>query len=807
MKHNGHVGLNKADVLERQKKYGLNEVVEESTAAWERLLKKFIAPIPLMIEFALVLSAVVHRWEDFSIILVLLTVNIGVDIIQEHKASKALAALTEVMAETATVLRDNRLYEINAKELVPGDIVKLSIGDIAPADLRLLDDTVITVDQSAITGESLPVEIQQEETLLSSAIIQNGSGYTEVVATGTRTNIGTSASLVAKAEREESGHFQKAILKIGKFLIIIAIALVVISSAVLLLRGEDMTETIRFAIVLTIASIPVALPAVLSVTMALGANALARRNAIVSDFKAVEELAGVDQLCIDKTGTLTKNSIAAFAPTLYNSFTEKELYLYILFALEEELSTPIEKALHRHAIDEGYDTQLDDYELLSFTPFDPEHKVTEAVVKNGRAKTHIVLGAPQKVADLLKNKQSEQQLEDDVSHYAAKGFRSIALAVKTGGRKYHQLVGIVPLMDPARDDAREAIQEIHDRGISIKMLTGDNHAIADFIAKQLHIGTRLLTSVRTNLLRKENPAAFHKTVCETDVFTEVVPADKYHIIESLQQNNHIVAMTGDGVNDAPALKKADIGIAVAGATAAARKASDIVLLDSTLSVIKDAIDSARRTFARMESYATFRISETIRVVFFIAISVMLYEFSPVTAVMIILLALLNDIPVLAISYDNVPTAKKPVRWEMRKMLIVACVLGVSGVISSFLLLHYLYVTGVAVAVIQTIIFLKLDVAGHSTLYLTRTRHRHFWERPYPALKFFLPAFSSRILGTIIAYFGIFMPAISFSTIVAVWIYATIWFIINDFIKVWTYRVLDTQHPQPKPSKLTDTCSI
>ncbi|HIP50000.1 MAG TPA: HAD family hydrolase, partial [Candidatus Pacebacteria bacterium] len=279
-------------------------------------------------------------------------------------------------------------------------------------------------------------------------------------------------------------------------------------------------------------------------------------------------------------------------------------------------------------------------------------------------------------------------------------------------------------------------------------------------------------------------------ITNADVFTEVVPSDKYHIVDILQKENHIVAMTGDGVNDAPALKKADVGIAVSGASPAARSASDIILLSDGLSVIKDAIDHARMTFLRMHSYATFRISETIRVVIFITLAILVFNYSPLSAVMIVLLSLLNDIPVMAIAYDNVPTQKRPVRWNMHSTLFIASILGVAGVISSFMLFYWLHISGYPVAIIQTIIFIKLDVAGHSTLYLTRTGRDHFWKRPFPSLKFFLPAFSSRIIGTLIAVFGIFMEPISWEMVGYIWIYATIWFFINDQIKVFGYKLFD-----------------
>lgn len=783
-------GLTTKEAEAIREKSGFNEVIENELPIWRKVLKKFISPIPLMIEFALILSASIGRWEDFFIILALLIVNLGVESVQSFKANKALSALTKTLALTAEVIRDNKLTKIPARELVPGDVVKLAIGDISPADLELLDDTTVVVDQSTITGESLPVEVNKGDRILSSAIIQKGSAFAKVTATGVNTTIGESVELIAEAEQMEESHFQKAIINIGHFLIILSVALVVIASITLIVRDEPMVDTLRFAIILIIASIPVALPTVLSVTMAIGAAALAKHKAIVSDFTAVEELAGVDQLCIDKTGTLTKNKIEAFSPVLYGICNENDLYTFALLASEEEDHSPIEKALYRYADEHGYGRLHEEYSLVSFTPFDPERKTTEAVVEKRDGSTlHVVMGASQVIAALLSDEQNED-VSAQVDEFATQGFRTISVALKHETDETYTPVGIIPLMDPPRDDSKEVIGDIKEHGITIKMLTGDNHAIAAFIGKQLQIGERVLTATRLqSLLEKKDKESYYE-IRHADICSEVVPADKYHIVETLEYNGHIVAMTGDGVNDAPALKKADLGIAVQGATPAAQKAADLVLLDSSLSVIRTAIELARETFSHMQTYALFRISETIRIVVFIALSVIFFEFTPVTAAMIVILALLNDIPVLAISYDNTPKLTKPVRWKMNEMLLVASVMGILGVISSFLLLYFLKVQGIEAAIIMTLIFLKLDLAGHSSLYLTRTGREHFWAKPRPSMKFFIPNFATRFIGMAIAFFGIFMEPISLGAIVLLWIYVTIWFFINDLVKVWLYRAID-----------------
>lgn len=790
MEQTQHSGLTTADVQALQQQYGKNDIPHKEVRASIQFIKKFVDPIPVMIEVALLLSVVLHRWADFIIILVLLMVNIGVDFFQQQKAYKAIAMLNKSLAPLAFVVRNGALIQIDARELVPGDIVKINSGDLAPADLDILDEAYLEVDQSAITGESMAIEMKKGDSINSGSIIKKGSTYAKVVATGAHTTIGQSVALVARAAKDDVSHFQKAILKIGKFLIILSSLLIALTCVIQTIQGNPLIETIRFALVLAIASIPVALPAVLSVTMVIGAHVLAQKHAIVSNFKAIEELAGVDQLCIDKTGTITKNRIRVIDPKPYGDFDEATMLRYAQLASEDGYESPIEQAIYAYA--EAHRSVIDKatYRIVSFIPFDPERKITEvSFVEHDTTRT-VVMGAAQIIQAMVEDKTQGDVLAVDVDQYAKEGFRTIVVAQKMGPQHVVP-VGILPLMDPLRDDSVKSLQHIQERGISIKMLTGDNTAIATHIAKELGIGHSIISSSELRSVHAEQSRdTYHTVMTDADVFTEVVPKDKFDIVESLQQSGHIVAMTGDGVNDAPALKKADIGIAVSGATQAAQSAADIVLLDEGLSIIKDAINQARQTFARMQAYATFRISETVRIVCFIVLSILVFGYTPLTAIMIVLLALLNDLPVMAIAYDNAPVSHKPIRWHMRETIIVATVLGLTGLISSFGLFYYLNMQGFSMAVIQTILFVKLDVAGHSTLYLTRTGKKHFWEKPFPSPTFFIPAFSSRLIGTIVALVGIFVQAISWQIVVLIWIYATVWFLINDQIKVWTYKLID-----------------
>ncbi|HEC30507.1 MAG TPA: plasma-membrane proton-efflux P-type ATPase [Candidatus Yonathbacteria bacterium] len=795
-------GLSTSEAKELFKKYGFNEIQEVSKSSVSRLLKKFIAPIPLMIEGALILSAITGRWEDFSIILVLLCVNVGVDFIQEQKAQTALKALKSVLTPEAVVLRDGVFITMPARDLVPGDIVKLVLGDILPADATLVSDEEVSINQATITGESLPVTKKTGDELYASSIVERGTILALVTVTGHNTYIGKSAKLVSKAEMEEESHFQKAILGIGKFLILVASVLIVITFVALLYRGDSLIETLRFSLVLAIASIPVALPAVLSVTMAIGAHALAKNKAIVSNFVAIEELAGTDRLCVDKTGTLTKNEITITDPKVYGDFSLEDLSVYGLLASERDNKKTIEKTILAYAKEHGHVAKANIYTIDDFTAFNPIDKITKVIAHTKNTRIEVIMGAPQMILNQVNESNIKQQLASDVEKLAQNGFRILAVAKKEDS--VFVPVGIMPLLDPPREDSASVIVNIKNYGIGIKMLTGDNTFIAKYIAGTLNIGKRIIDATQLHKIYATKQTKDEEELVEnSDVFTEITPEDKYNIVATLQSLGHIVAMTGDGVNDAPALKKADIGIAVSGASPAARSAADLVLLGSGLSVIEGAIVLARATFSRMQSYATFRIAETIRIVFFVSFAILIFNESPLSAAMIILLALLNDIPVMAIAYDNAQSRESPVRWHLKETMFISTLLGMTGLVSSFLLLWWLYsVAGVTFAIIQTVIFLKLDVSGHSTLYTTRTGRKHFWQKPFPSLKFFIPAFSSRIVGTIIVMLGILMEPIGWQAVVAIWIYSTVWFIINDQVKVFGYKIWDTYFDKSNKTRAT-----
>ena len=778
-------GLSQAEVQKRLLQYGPNEIEEKEINPFLKFLSYFWGPIPWMIEAAIILSAVARHWPDFGIILVLLLANGVVGFWEERQAGSAITALKARLAIKARVKRDGKWITAPARELVPGDMIRMRLGDIVPADARLLAGDPVEVDQSALTGESLPAVRKPGDAVFSGSIIRQGEIGALVYATGGKTYFGKTALLVQEAHTVS--HFQRAVLKIGNYLIILAVALVAVIIAVAMLRGDAILTTLQFALVLTVAAIPVAMPTVLSVTMAVGARLLARKEAIVSRLAAIEELAGVDVLCADKTGTLTQNKLTLGDPFRVNDVPAQQLILYAALASRADNNDTIDMAVLGGLKDKD---ALKGYQVLHFQPFDAVHKRTEVTVKAANAKMFkVTKGAPQVILELSGNAgQVKPAVEKAVDEFAARGFRSLGVARAEGDGPW-QFLGVLPLFDPPREDAKATIATARQMGVKVKMVTGDQLAIARETAKKLGMGANILDAASLGDVKHQETTVAAESVEKADGFAQVFPEHKFHIVDVLQKRGHIVGMTGDGVNDAPALKKADCGIAVSGATDAARAAASIVLTAPGLSVIIDAIKESRRIFQRMNSYAIYRIAETLRVLFFMTLAILIFNFYPVTAVMIVMLALLNDGAILSIAYDNVHYKDQPEAWNMRLVLGIATVLGVIGVVSAF----GLFYLGERVfhldrAHIQTLMYLKLSVAGHLTIFLTRTRGP-FWSIR-PARILWVAVVGTQIVATLIGVYGLFMTPLGWGWAFFVWGYALVWFLVNDRVKLLAYRIFD-----------------
>jgi len=779
-------GLGEDEARKRIEQYGPNEIQEEKANPFLKFLGYFWGPIPWMIEVAVILSAVVRHWPDFGIILLLLLANAVVGFWEERQAGNAIEALKANLALKARVKRDGAWVDKPARELVPGDVVHLRLGDIVPADARLLEAGPAEVDQSALTGESLPVERKQGDAVFSGSVIRQGEVDALVYAIGTKTYFGRTAALVQGAR--STSHFQKAVLKIGNYLIVLAMVMVAVIVTVAILRGDKILTTLQFALVLTVAAIPVAMPTVLSVTMAVGARLLAAKRTIVSRLVSIEELAGVDVLCADKTGTLTQNKLTLGEPFCVEGVSAADVVLAGALASRSDNEDTIDLAVLGGLEDKE---ALKSYKVADFKPFDPVHKRTEATVKSKDGKTFkATKGAAQVILKLASNSAEVGKAANRaIDEFAQRGFRSLGVARADDGGEW-RFLGVLPLFDPPREDAKATIETAGKMGVKIKMVTGDALAIARETAKKLGTGTNILDAgVLEEGGENKEREKVADAIVEADGFAQVFPEHKFRIVEVLQKRGHIVGMTGDGVNDAPALKKADCGIAVSDATDAARAAASIVLTTPGLSIIIDAIKESRRIFQRMNSYAIYRIAETLRVLLFMTAAILFFNFYPLTAVMIVMLALLNDGAILSIAYDNVRYKNQPEAWDMRMVLGIATVLGILGPIAAFGL-FYLgdRVFHLDRPHLQSMMYLMLSVAGHLTIFLTRTRGP-FWSIR-PARILWMAVLGTQVLATFIAVYGFLMPPLGWRWAGFVWGYAILWALVGDRVKLLAYRILN-----------------
>ncbi|KAL1925553.1 uncharacterized protein VTP21DRAFT_436 [Calcarisporiella thermophila] len=797
-------GLTSEEAAERLATFGRNELVEKKTNPIIKFLRFFTGAIAYLIEIACILAAVTQDWPDFGIILGLLFVNALIGFIEESKAESALDALKQNLALKSKVWRDGNLVELESTLLVPGDVIVLRLGDIIPADARLLGIGVngeategdLHIDQSALTGESLPVQKNKGSTVYSSSVVKQGQQMAVVTKTGSRTFIGRAANLISITTEE--GHFQKIINRIGNVLIIITVVMVLILLGYLLgiSHAEKPLESLSKILVLTIAAIPVGLPTVMSVTMAFGAKQLAAKQVIVKRLTAVEEMASVSVLCSDKTGTLTLNELTFDEPYLCSGFTSDDILLYSYLAAEPGANDPIESAVRRAAEDQleilknrPSKHEVPGYKVTSFLPFNPVTKMTQATVANTAQNEvfKVAKGAPQVIIKLVGGNDDAVRA---VNALARRGLRALGVArTIPGDIEKYELVGMISLLDPPRPDSAQTIAECEAMGVNVKMITGDQLIIAKEVAQRLGMQRVILDA---NHLVDPNKSEHEVTEhCQrADGFAQVIPEHKYRVVELLQKKGLLVGMTGDGVNDAPALKKANVGIAVHGCTDAARSAADIVLLAPGLSTIVDGIKCSRAIFQRMRSYALYRITSTIHfLIFFFLIT--LIERWEMTPLLLILICLLNDAATIVIAWDNAQISQKPDKWRIGQLLIMSTVLGVLLACMSF---AHFYIARDVFQVnggeLQGIMYLHISSCPHFVIFSTRIPG-YIWQN-MPSLVFSVVIIATQIFAMFMSIYGAFgsgqhVAPIGWGWGVVVMVISFVYMFVLDFVKVQMFR--------------------
>ena len=843
-------GLTSTEAQRRFARDGPNALPEKKVNPCVKFMSYYWGPMPIMIWAAIIIEIINLSWLDVGVLSLLQFVNGFVGWYEEKNAGNAIEALKKNMAPKAWVKRDGSWKQIEARDLVIGDRISIKLGDIIAAD-SILGPGYLEVDQSALTGESLAVTRYEGETVYQGSVCKRGDLEAIVSATGARTFFGRTSALVGSVNN--SGNFQKVILRVTMFLLVVSSVLVVIILIVAISKGTDFLDALSICVVLLVASIPIAMQVVCTTTMAVGAHALAEKQAICSRLSAIEELAGMQILCSDKTGTLTKNVLTIHDPYLIRNYTEKDLIFYAALAARRDAGSQdaIDKCVTDYAREKMH-LNFSDYEEEDFIPFDPTIKRTEATVRN--IKTGETLkatkGAPQVALAMAEDPSIEEEVSSMVNDLASRGYRTIGVAKSTEEGKW-DFVGLISLSDPPRDDTKETIQKAVYMEVSVKMITGDQTAIAKETSRLLNLGDRIYNS---ELLSEDATAVqremLDSIIEEADGFAEVFPEHKFAIVKMLQEKGNRVGMTGDGVNDAPALKKADVGIAVEGATDAACAAADIVLTSPGLSVIIEAIYRSRKIFQRMLNYCKYRISCTFQLLMFFFVAMVAIDPKNYTCddngsdkcdrpkvfalpvITIVIITLLNDGTIISIAYDKVTASKKPEKWDLPLVFIISSLLGFVNFISSLILLllslnnmkghHSSFFKAFDIDTfdygeVLTGIYLQVSLVDFMTVFNARTQSFFFTRWPGKALACaFLVATTVATLFSLFWDFNFDTPkkrhlhAISARYTFWIWGYSIIFFLLQDLLKNALLKILDAYYTkQGKESKfqgavLTDT---
>ena len=760
---------------------------------------------------------------------------------EEARAESAVDALRHTLALKTRCWRDGQLQELDAAQLVPGDVIVLRLGDIIPADASLLGlgatgvetDGALLVDQSSLTGESLAATKKKGDKVFSSTIVKQGQQLAIVTATGSKTCIGKTAQLIATTQVrlapclwdcdrcksrilrflvlfiQDEGHFQKIIGRIGNFLILFTLVLVV---AIIIfqfiafrddpIRGQVL-KILGPVLILAVAAIPVGLPTVMAVTMAVGARGLAQKQVIVKRLAAVEEMSSLSILCSDKTGTLTKNELSFDEPFLCDGYSAEDLLLYSYLASEFGANDPIELAVRSAAENQvpvlrnrpsSQSHLVPGYDITEFVPFNPSVKYTQATVtKASNGTTFMVAkGAPQMMIKLVGGHDAGVRAYITL---AKRGLRALGVARTVAGTKDQwQLVGLISLLDPPREDSADTIARCQKLGITVKMVTGDQQIIAKEVSRRLGMGQVILDASHMT-----NPDISEYVLSErcyrADGFAEVTPEHKFKIVDALQRRGLLVGMTGDGVNDAPALKKANVGIAVHGCTDAARSAADIVLMAPGLSTIIEGITSSRAIFQRMRSYALYRITSTVHFLVFFFVVVLAYDWT-LPAKLLILICILNDLATLVIAVDNAQVSKQPDKWRVGQLIFLSCFLGVLLTALSFGHFYYFWkVVGYEPQPeaapdtvdrrLDSIMYLHISSAPHFLIFSTRLSG-YFWES-LPSFMFVTVIIGTQVIALLMVFFGWLTPAVPIGQALAVFGISLVSCVVLDVIKVQIFK--------------------
>jgi H+-transporting ATPase len=750
----GPDGLGSSEASNRLQLVGYNEVAERRKNPVIQFLRRFWGPMPWLLELAIVLSYIIRHYLETAIIFALLAINAVIGYIQERGSQRALESLKNRLAIKAEVLRDGNWVTVNAREIVPGDIITIGLGDIVPADAKVTDGQ-ISIDQSVLTGESLPVDARQSSTVYSGSIVKRGEARCVAVNTGVNTFFGKTAELVRIAKPKS--HQEQIMLAIVRYMMYLGIAALVLVSIYSVLIGTGVLSIITFAVIFLMGAVPVALPAVLTIVQAVGATELVKKGILVTRLDSIEDAASIDVLCMDKTGTITENKLTVADILPFSGYTRNDVIAASSLASQELGNDAIDLAVIEYARAAG--TALGQYQQVSFIPFDPSTKRAEAVASVEHKQFRVVKGAPQVIMSICSgiNEDAGRQIDKFVEELSLKGFRTLAVARSEGEDLNNlHLVGLLSLADPPRPDSKVMIEEARQLGIKPLMLTGDNMAIAKEIARQVSVGDKIIRMGELNDLSEVQQA---KVIEESDGFAEIYPEDKYKIVRLLQMSGHLVGMTGDGVNDAPALKQAEMGIAVSSSTDVAKASASMVLTKPGLRVIMDAIKTSRHIYQRMLTWVINKVTKVIQVIGLLTLGFFWFHDTVVSLLGMALLIFANDFVTMSLATDNVKFTSNPNKWNVKNITLASLGIGLllvgEGAITLLIGKNYFHLGWEE---LRTFTMLMLIFTSQFRVYIVRER-KYFWSSK-PGRELLITTIAAIIAFALLGMYGLIIVPVT-----------------------------------------------
>ena len=771
-------GLTKNEIEKRRKLYGFNEIKSKKNNPFKKLAKRFYGPIPFMLEFVIIITYIIGHYTDMYTVFALLIFNGIVGFFEENKADNSIELLKKKLNVKARVLRSGNWSIIDARELLPGDIIRIRMGDVVPADCMAIKSDMLEADQSTLTGESYPVKKNVSDMIFSGSKIVRGESLSIVLYIGYKTSYGKTAKLVEIASPKE--HLQNLIINITKHLILLDIIIIMFLGIIATdVFNYNIIQILPFLLVILIASVPVALPAAFTTTMALGTEKLSKKSILVTKLEAIESAATMNVLCFDKTGTITENKLSVKEIFTMKDVTEEELIQIASLCSRASDNDPIDNAILEYSDNHYINTEK--YRTIKFVPFEPATKMSSAtIIYNGKT-IDVSKGALSTITKKYNiNKDTNSILIKKTNEFSKRNLRTLVVVKKSNN--ITDVLGILAMYDAPRPESKTLINELRSLGIQIKILTGDNQHIAKQIASEVGISGNVIDARE---LRKKDQNEINSIVKNSSIFAEIYPEDKFTIVKSLQMLGYRVGMTGDGVNDAPALKQAEVVIAVENATDIAKSVSELVLEKNGISVIVDAVKESRKIFEKMKTYAIIKVTRVIQILFYISIAFVALQFLPILPFELILLIFTNDIINISVSTDNTSFSDYPDKWDTQSIFKTSILFGIGMLAISLIFIPIGTLLTSTHGQFETFSFLMISITDTLLLYVIRSRFKFFGDMPSPLL--IMASISSLIFIVILSYYGIIVSSISLIAISIVLSLSICMLIVLNLIKTKIFK--------------------